>query len=229
MTNIQESCRTSVAKAIKEKSLVQYIKNATIQEEVQKSNCIYDLIMYDNVNENDLKAEVIKCLVLLNENLNEKMKLTDSMIKTIVDMVLNDFNGLSIVGFFKCIRKGLRGDYGQVYQMNVMTVTGWVQQYLSADEYMERVYELRRKHDQNKNDELRSMLKGDMIDVMKAALKLTEPKPKEYRPKQYHLDQFKEVIKLFNDEEIEKSIEDWSKRQRPQYVEILNKEKESRN
>ena len=186
-------------------------------------------MQYDGVKILDIKREIITCLSLLNVGLNANMKLTDDMINIITDMAIHDFNGLTIVGFFKCIRKGFRGDYGPVYQMNVMTVTGWVQRYLSADEYMERVYELRRKHDQNKNDELRSMLKGDMIDVMKSALKLTEPKPKEYRPKQYHLDQFKEVIKLFSNEEIEKALEDWSKRQRPQYVEILNKEKESRN
>ncbi len=143
-------------------------------------------------------------------------------------MVINDFNGLTIVGFFKCIRKGIKGDYGQVYQMNVMTVTGWIQQYFNEDEYWLRVDELRRKHNQNKNAELKSMLKGDMIEVMKSALKMTEPKPKEYKPKQTHLDMFESIIKLFTDIEIEKAMYDWSKRQRSQYLELLEKEKESR-
>ena len=214
--------------AIANRNLSGYLQEATIQDEVQKSNCIYDLVQFDGVKIIDIKREITTCLAMLNSSLNANMKLTDSMIKMIVDIVINDFNGLTIVGFFKCIRKGISGEYGQVYQMNVLTVTGWIQRYLSEDEYWASVDELRHKHGLNKNAELRSMLKGDMIEVMKLALKLTEPKPKEYQPKQIHLDQFKSVVKLFTDEEIEKALEDWSKRQRPQYLEILNKEKESR-
>ncbi len=214
--------------AINNKNLFEFIQKATIEDEIHKTNCVYDIIHFDGVNIFDIKEELTNCLILLNAGLNQNMQLNTGMIKIIIDLVLNDFNGLTIVGFFRCIRKGLKGDYGQTYQMNVMTVTNWIQQYLSVDGYMSRIDELRRKHYQNKNAELRSMLEGDMIEVMKSALKLTEPKPKKYQPKQIHLYQFKQVIKLFTNEEIEKALEDWSKRQRPQYLEILNQEKESR-
>ena len=176
----------------------------------------------------DIKEELTNCLILLNVGLNEKMQLNTEMIKMIIDLVLNDFNGLTIPGFFKCIRKGIKGDYGPVYQMNVMTVTGWIQNYLSSDAYMQRIYELRKKHELSKSEELNKMYAGDMVLVMKEALKMTEPKAREYKPKQIHLDQFKEVVRLFSNEEIDEAIKDWSKRQRPQYLEILEKEKETR-
>lgn len=229
MNKPQESQEKSVVKAIKEKSLLQYVNKAPIDEEIKKTNCIYDIIHFDGIEAHDIKIEVVKCLTDLNQGLSDRMKLTDNMILMIVDLVMNDFNGLTIVGFFKCIRKGLKGDYGQVYQMNVMTVTGWIQQYLSSDEYLERVYKLRREHEASKNDELKSMMVGDMVLVMKEALKMTDPGPREYKPKQVHLDQFKQVIKLFSDTEIDQAIQDWSKRQRPQYLELLEKEKKSRN
>lgn len=223
-----ESCKKSVVKAIENKSLISYINEASIEEEVKRTNCIYDIIHYDGISRNDIKAEVIKCLTDLNQGLNQNMKLTDNMIIMIVDLVLNDFNGLTLVGFFRCMRKGLKGDYGKVYQMNVLTVTDWIQQYLSSEEYMERIYKLRRKHDRDKSEELNKMYAGDMLDVMKQALKISEKKPVEYKPKQIHLDQFANVVKLFNEEELEQAIKDWSKRQRPQYLEILEKEKKSR-
>ena len=228
MNKQHESQEKYVVKAIKGKSLLQYVNSAPIGEEIKKTNCIYDIIHFDGVEAHDIKIEVVKCLADLNTGLNDKMKLTDEMIIKIVDLVMNDFNGLTIVGFFKCIRKGLKGDYGQVYQMNVMTVTGWIQRYLSSDEYLERVYKLRREHDVSKNEELKSMMVGDMVLVMKEALKMTDPRPKAYKPKQVHLDQFEQVIKLFSDVEIDQAIQDWSKRQRPQYLELLEKEKKSR-
>lgn len=224
----QDYRQKSIVSAIENKTLKSFLQAATIDDEVQKSNCIYDLVQFDGVRVPDIKAEITDCLVLLNAGLNDKMQLNDGMIKMIVDLVLNDFNGLTIPGFFNCIRKGLKGDYGKVYQMNVMTVTDWIQQYLSSEEYLARVYELRKKHEHEKSEELNKMYVGDMHLVMKEALKMTEKKPKEYVPKQKHLDQFKEVIKLYNDVELDQAIKDWEKRQRPQYLELLNNEKESR-
>ena len=228
MSKHQELCRKSVVLAIENKSLLQYINTATIEEEVIKTNCIFDIIHYDGIKPDDIKAEIIKCLTDVNQGLNKNMKLTDNMIIMIVELVLNDFNGLTLVGFFKCIRKGIKGDYGPVYQMNVMTVTGWIQNYLSSDAYMQRIYELRKKHEQSKSEELNKMYAGDMVLVMKEALKMTEPKAKEYKPKQIHLDQFKKVCKLFSNIELNEAIKYWGKIHRPQYLEILETEKETR-
>jgi hypothetical protein len=153
-------------------------------------------------------------------------QLTKEMITLVVEMLFTDFNSMSIIGFFKCIRKGMIGGYGKFYQLDVSTIGGWLHVYNNEEQYENRIQQLREQAKSKSAQDL-SQYPSKYADALRKAI--GKRKPAQYVPKQKHLDLFKQVITLYNEKALQQALIDWQPRQRPQYVELILKEQEKRN
>jgi len=210
------------------------------EDYVSKEKSIYDLINILDYPIASIKEFILQELIFLNAAMSEKLQLTNEMLKMLVTIIIDNFDTITPGGLRKAIRQGISGQYGQIYQMNVNTVLSWIRKYQEEDIFDEetgepipgsRTYQLRQSiKEKREREKSEFTVNGErnLASALRAALNLNN-KVREFKPNQKHLDLFKKIVPTFTDEEIEKGIKDWNKRQRPQYLEILESEKKKRN
>ena len=73
-----------------------------------------------------IKWELANVVSLINSNLN----LNDYQLKLTAELLYDAFPNESLQDFQLCFRKGLTGQYGTLYSMDVTVLSGWMGKYL---------------------------------------------------------------------------------------------------
>jgi len=221
-------------------NLPQLASTNDIVKSESKEYSLYNLINVNLIAVNDIRKLIADELTYLNAAMNEKLQLNSAMLKLLIETILSDFDTITPAGLRKAIRQGISGQYGQIYQMNVNTVLTWIRNYLAEDKFHEetgeplpgtRTERLRKTVQEKREQEKKEFAiigNRNLASALRAALNLNN-KVREFKPNPKHLDLFAKMVNFFTDEEIDQAIEDWKKRQRPQYLEILENEKTKRH
>jgi hypothetical protein len=201
----------------------------SLQDQLDKKTCIYDLIKYANIKPVDIRNQIIDCLVSINMWMAPNQRLDEVGLKNTVMVIMNEYDSIPLPAILTAMSNGIKGQYSKISRsLDTHTIIGWIESYNSSQVYEDRIKQLRENNQNDKQNELDKMYHSDMAELMKAALERSKNKPRQYEPSQRQLDLFKQGVLLYSDEELKKSIVDWTKRQRAQHVKILQEEQLSR-
>jgi hypothetical protein len=201
----------------------------SLQDQLDKKTCIYDLIKYADIKPVDIRNQIIDCLVSINMWMAPNQRLDEVGLKNTVMVIMNEYDSIPLPAILTAMSNGIKGHYSKISRsLDTHTIIGWIELYNSSQVYEERIKQLRENNQNDKQNELDKMYHSDMAELMKAALERSKNKPRQYEPSQRQLDLFKQGVLLYSDEELKKSIVDWTKRQRTQHIKILQEEQLSR-
>lgn len=132
---------------------------------------------------NQVEFELIKCMALLNLNLTIKEAQYPHLAKELVETFPNE----SIEDFQLCFKKGIRGTYGTIYNVDLAVLSRWMGEYLEEkyqliesapkqEELSEVDYEAFKKRIEEKRNQERERAEAQREEKKKLAQDIIEGK-----------------------------------------------------
>lgn len=169
-----------------------------------------------------IAAAVSKCCAALD------ITLQNSVMQMLVEDIVDKYKYDSIEDVQQCLKKGRRGDYGPTYnKLNMIIITQWMSNHLQEKASVREQAAQNIKHSDKVTFEDWKRL-FDSAPKQSNAQAIGKRTANEYKPSAQQLKMFQGIVKTFTSAELQKALKQWSTRQRPQHVQIIEKEINSR-
>lgn len=172
----------------------------------------------------EIATAVNKCCRALD------IKLDNYTLQILIEDIVDKYSYDSIEDIQQCLKKGRQGNYGPTYnKLNMVIITAWMSKHLDEKGRAKEQALAQQRAAEARPIEGDKNLSPKGLEAIQKIKEMTKTGPQQYKPSAKELNLFKHALRTFTDQELQQAQIDWSKRQRPQHVQLIEAELISRS